>query len=173
VELLTVIFRILVGVGSKIVADEIKAWCPTITARIVRSAAQRLFPDQRERYVEEWTSDLAQVPGSVSKVLFALDLHRAAFGINLNLRRSRRLQVQKMGNELLLAIERSALLSAFVVTKVYVRLRPLPTGARPLDVVQLSRLKKEMTARPWKHDDLLAEVMKDLGYTDNPRSAAG
>jgi hypothetical protein len=92
-ELLT---KILTGgIGSKILADEIKAWCPAIAHRIVNRAAQRLALDIRERYEEEWTSNLAQIPGSVSQVLFAIDLYRAAFAINTFIRKSQRLQKEK------------------------------------------------------------------------------
>jgi hypothetical protein len=166
-ELLTAICGILGGsVGSKIVADEIKAWCPAIAERIMRAAAQRLAPDQRERYNEEWASDLANVPGAVSRLIFALDLHRAAFGINRSLRKSRSFQLQKMGEEadLPIGLERLALISAFLASKIYKGfVKPPKNVLRPMDVIRLSDLKM-LIIRPQMFDEIMHERMKGLGY---------
>jgi hypothetical protein len=156
------------GIGSKVAADEIKAWCPTIAKRIMRSAARRLALDQGERYSEEWSSDLAQIPGAVSKVIYALDLHRAALGINRNQRRLRRQEERKMQGFETLAT-RLVLFPLFFCAKVSrvceLRLSKQPATHRPIDIMRASDIK-EMIIRPWEHDEILTNLIRDRGYAD-------
>jgi len=170
-ELLTIIFGIVgSSVGSKIAADEIKAWCPAIAERILHAAAQRLAPDQRGRYNEEWASDLANVPGAVSKLIFALDLHRAAFGINRELRRSRSLRKIEKNAVDPISLERLALISAFLASKIYkVFVKPPKNRLRPMDIIRLSDLKM-LIIRPQMFDEIVDERMKSLGYICGPPS---
>ena len=63
-------------------AEEWKAWTPRLTQKLMRGAVKSLPPEKQERYLEEWTADLADTPGFLLKVLFALDLYRASFLIS-------------------------------------------------------------------------------------------
>jgi hypothetical protein len=45
---------------------------------MVEKAAQRVGADEKDRRREEWLADLADIPGAVGKLLWALGCHRAA-----------------------------------------------------------------------------------------------
>jgi len=75
---MAILVTLLVGISSKLAADEIKAWLPWITKRVTSSALSKLPSDKRERYEEEWQSDLDQIPSEFSKLIYALGLIRAA-----------------------------------------------------------------------------------------------
>lgn len=51
---------------------ELKAWTPSLTEWIVRVAVARLPIEERERFAEEWTSHIADVPGQIGKIAVAL-----------------------------------------------------------------------------------------------------
>jgi len=70
------------SVVSRVVADEVKACCPSLAEFIMNDAIMCLRAEARERYREEWASDLAHIPGNLRKIIFALDLYRAAISIN-------------------------------------------------------------------------------------------
>ncbi|MBV8167982.1 MAG: hypothetical protein JO021_14400 [Alphaproteobacteria bacterium] len=55
-------------------ADELKPRC----SAVVRLAARRAPPHLRERLAEEWSAHLDDTPGTLPKILFALDLLRAS-----------------------------------------------------------------------------------------------
>lgn len=48
----------------------------------MRGAVKSLPSEKQERYLEEWTAALADTPGFLVKVFFALDLYRASFFIS-------------------------------------------------------------------------------------------
>jgi len=58
----------LAALLGKLCADEIKAWLPSITQRIIWLAVLRLPEDQRDRYSEEWQSHLDEVPGEIARL---------------------------------------------------------------------------------------------------------
>jgi hypothetical protein len=64
-----------------LVGEEVKAWMPWVIKRLVLSALTRLPAEEQERYREEWLAAVADIPGNIGKLLFAIDLHRASFGI--------------------------------------------------------------------------------------------
>ena len=71
-----------VGIFKTIAVDEFKAWTPRLSDLLMHSAVRRLPPEQQERYAEEWKSAIADIPGWIGKLIFALDLHRASFGMH-------------------------------------------------------------------------------------------
>jgi hypothetical protein len=61
----------LAALLGKLCADEVKAWLPSIAKRITRAAVCKLPEEQRERYDEEWSSHLEEVPGPLAKICLA------------------------------------------------------------------------------------------------------
>lgn len=77
-----VILGVLGATFSKILADEFKAWAPSIAGFVLRAAVARLSESRRERLNEEWLADLAVTPGDVGKIVFAIGCNIAAVKIN-------------------------------------------------------------------------------------------
>jgi hypothetical protein len=73
-----VIASIFGAVASQLLTDEFKAWTPWIVNRFVERAKRRLPEEYRERFGEEWRSDIDETPGSIGKLLMAAGLHPAA-----------------------------------------------------------------------------------------------
>ena len=69
---------ILAALLTRFVGDELKAWMPWLTKRLLLLAIERLPECQRERFSEEWASHLNEVPGELGKVLTTLGLLSAA-----------------------------------------------------------------------------------------------
>jgi len=62
-------FLALLGaVISRLVTDEVKAWIPWIIDR----AVSMLPKDRRERFAEEWSSHVDEIPGDIGKLAAAL-----------------------------------------------------------------------------------------------------
>ena len=78
----TILVALFIAVVGKIAADEAKAWLPYLTRQIIARAALRLPKDCRDRYQEEWESDLLGIPGDLVKVIYSLGFFRAAWSIN-------------------------------------------------------------------------------------------
>lgn len=58
----------------------------SLISRYILNLAARLLPkDARARYVEQWTADLRDTRGVLSRVLFAFDLFRAGAGVRIQL----------------------------------------------------------------------------------------
>jgi hypothetical protein len=62
---------VLEGALSKIAADEIRAWAPTIANCVLRRAVAGLPEELRERYAEEWAADLVDYPEGAAKCIRA------------------------------------------------------------------------------------------------------
>ena len=75
---LGLVVTFLVAVLARLVADDIKAWLPKITDRLVERAVKRLPGSERERFAEEWRSHVNDTPGDVSKLFVAAGLQRAS-----------------------------------------------------------------------------------------------
>lgn len=60
-----------------LVVNEMWAWLPRIAESMVVRHSSRLPEDLSSRYAEEWTTELQQVPGGLTKLLFAVSLYRA------------------------------------------------------------------------------------------------
>jgi lipopolysaccharide/colanic/teichoic acid biosynthesis glycosyltransferase len=74
---------LLASLLSRLAVDELNSWNPVIVKRLKDIAVQKLPPSQRERFAEEWSSDLLEIPGSISRLIYSLGLLRAARSINL------------------------------------------------------------------------------------------
>jgi Bacterial sugar transferase len=73
---MALLWVVITGILTRLVTDEVNAWLPALAQRLVRYNAAKLPPDLEPRLLEEWQADLAQIPGNVSKFLFAFDLAR-------------------------------------------------------------------------------------------------
>lgn len=87
--LITGVLIFLANVLSSLLANELKEWSPRITKRLIKCAVAHLPQGWRERFEEEWTSHIADVPGDISKVIVALGLLPAAFKMSSILSDSR------------------------------------------------------------------------------------
>jgi len=83
-----IVVSILTAVLSRILAEEMSAWIPSITRLLINFAVGRLPESKRERFVEEWQSHVNEVPGQVGKVLVAFGFLFAAYHVALNDRRN-------------------------------------------------------------------------------------
>jgi len=72
------ILGILGAVLSRLLADDFKAWTPRIVESLIRRAIRRLPESMRERFTEEWRSDVNDTPGDIGKLVKALGFRRAA-----------------------------------------------------------------------------------------------
>ena len=60
---------------SILIEAEVIAWLPSAQRAVLRLAAHRLDPEDRERYSEEWTAELEVLPaGPVTRLVFVLSL---------------------------------------------------------------------------------------------------
>jgi hypothetical protein len=62
----------------KLLADEAKAWLPHIIETLVLRAVKQLPEADRERFSEEWRSDLNETPGDLTKLVNAIGFLIAA-----------------------------------------------------------------------------------------------
>lgn len=67
-----------ISILAGILVDELTGWIPKLSGHIARGAAGRLCGEDRERYAEEWTRHLDEIPGRYSRLLHALLLYWAA-----------------------------------------------------------------------------------------------
>lgn len=74
---------VLAGVLAQVVGDELKAMLPRIAMGVLGLAVRMLPNEKAARYGEEWAAHLADIPGGLSKVFFAVDLIRAAVVLEL------------------------------------------------------------------------------------------
>jgi len=74
---------VLTAALSKLLAEEIADWSAWLIRRLTKTAVSRLPENQRERYSEEWESDLNERPGRIMKLRSAAGFLRAAFRIYL------------------------------------------------------------------------------------------
>jgi len=84
----------LLALFVRLFGDEVKAWMPCIAARLVRVAVQNLPASERDRFSEEWTSHINEVPGEVKKLWdaagFVFAAHQISFGESILQRFARR-----------------------------------------------------------------------------------
>jgi len=72
----------LIGAAfSKLLADEFKAWQPSLLSSILAVAVRALPPSRRNRCEEEWKSHLDTLPGDLSKLIVACGFIFAAWRI--------------------------------------------------------------------------------------------
>jgi hypothetical protein len=70
---------------SKILVEEIGAWCPWIVRNLIKLAVACLPENQRARFDEEWQSHVSEVPGTVGKLLAAAGFLLAAYNLSQRL----------------------------------------------------------------------------------------
>ena len=66
------VLTLLVACGSRLLADEFKAWVPSVVDRIISFAVSRAPKHLRERLAEEWRGHVNDAPGDLSKLFVAL-----------------------------------------------------------------------------------------------------
>jgi exopolysaccharide production protein ExoY len=66
---------------SRLIADDVRAWVPRLVVLVIARAVQNLPVDKRERYHEEWLSNVSELPGDLSKLLYSLGLLPASWSM--------------------------------------------------------------------------------------------
>jgi excisionase family DNA binding protein len=66
--------------------DDLREILPWAAQRLLRRAARMLPTDHCERYTEEWTGELAAIPGRLPKLVWALRITLGAPAVNRELR---------------------------------------------------------------------------------------
>ena len=79
VTIMVAVLAILAAAASRMIADEFKAWTPWVIRYLIKRAVQHLREDQRERFAEEWSSHVNEIPGEFGKLLVALGFLRASW----------------------------------------------------------------------------------------------
>jgi len=75
------ILRFIEAVAAKVAADEVKAWLPLFSQKLLSLAVARLPEEEQDRFQEEWAADLLEYPGECVRVVRALGLLFAAWKI--------------------------------------------------------------------------------------------
>jgi hypothetical protein len=76
------IVSVLAAALSSILADDIRAWIPSIVRSITKRAVAWLPENQRARLDEEWQSHVNEVPGTIGKLLEAAGFLLAAHNLS-------------------------------------------------------------------------------------------
>lgn len=85
--LLTLVgFIAAVGVAaiSRLIAEDVMAWAPSLTERLIDRAVRRLPGSQRQRFSEEWRCYINDTPGELTKFMVALSFQRASWRMEQN-----------------------------------------------------------------------------------------
>jgi hypothetical protein len=78
---------LLITAVSRLLAEEIGAWAPWVTRRIITLAVAWLPESRRARFDEEWQSYVDEVPGVLGKLIAALGFLLAALKVALTIPR--------------------------------------------------------------------------------------
>lgn len=65
------VVALLVACSSRLLADEFKAWVPSLVDRIILFAVSRAPEHLRERLAEEWRGHVNDTPGDLGKLVAA------------------------------------------------------------------------------------------------------
>jgi hypothetical protein len=60
------------AIFAKVAADEVRAWLPKLSKLALDCAIRWLPAEAQQRYREEWSADLAEIPGELSKLVYCL-----------------------------------------------------------------------------------------------------
>lgn len=63
----------LIAFIASVLRAEFYAWMPRLSEWLIKREIPRLLPDLQDRYREEWKASLADIPGSVMKIVHALN----------------------------------------------------------------------------------------------------
>jgi hypothetical protein len=63
--------KVLAAMVGRILADDLRAWFPSLTDGLINLAVRRLPSDLQERYSEEWRAHIADTPGEIGKLFCA------------------------------------------------------------------------------------------------------
>jgi hypothetical protein len=90
------ILSVIATASSKLVADEFKAWLPSVIKHLIGWAIRSLPDDKRERYAEEWQSHIDETPGEIGKLIVGLGLLPAAWKLSRISRKPRARQSEEI-----------------------------------------------------------------------------
>jgi hypothetical protein len=76
----------LTAILAPLLVDDLREILPWAAQRVLRRAARMLPSEHSERYAEEWTGELAAIPGRLPKLAWALQTALGAPAVNRELR---------------------------------------------------------------------------------------
>lgn len=71
-SLIDILVSALISVIAGLAVAEFYAWSPKLVSTIIQTAVGRLPRHSRDRYAEEWSSHIAEVPGSLAQIWHAI-----------------------------------------------------------------------------------------------------
>ena len=111
--------KVLAAMFGRILADDLKAWCPSVTEHLIDLAVRRLPQDLKKRYAEEWRAHIAEIPGEISKLFCAIGFVWAGWRVWEALRIDRlRSLVEKYPGIVQLAVQVTILFATSVTVYV-------------------------------------------------------
>lgn len=78
--------KVLAAMLGRFLADDLRAWCPSLANGLIDLAVRRLPQDLRERYAEEWQAHIAETPGEIGKLVCAIGILWAGWRVWQTLR---------------------------------------------------------------------------------------
>jgi hypothetical protein len=81
--ILAAVLALIGSAFSKLLADEFKAWAPSLISFIIAVAVRALPVSRRERSEEEWKSHVCELPGDLSKLIVACGYIFAAWRLHI------------------------------------------------------------------------------------------
>lgn len=76
---LLIIGAIVTSAVSRLLADEFKSWNTWGVKKLIDLAVRRLPIDLRQRFGEEWSSYISEIPGEIAKLVAAIGLQVASW----------------------------------------------------------------------------------------------
>lgn len=71
---MAIVITILAGIVIILLSNEISAWLPVFSKRLLARAVRRLPKELQARYAEEWEAHLLEIPGELSKIMHLVGL---------------------------------------------------------------------------------------------------
>ncbi|WP_315836790.1 sugar transferase [Bradyrhizobium prioriisuperbiae] len=157
------VLGILGATLSKLLSDEFKAWAPSITSGVIKIAVRQLPADKRERFTEEWSSHVNDIPGDISKLVVALGFVLASWRMSSTLFDT----PKRVLDVFLAAITALVLFPFLVLVAIAIRLEsPGPVFFLQLRAGRGGRLFKVIkfrTMQPLKDDQPVSERVTRIG----------
>ncbi len=120
--MLGLLCAVAIAAASRLLAEEVKAWMPTLTEWFIRAALRRLPVSKTKRYAEEWRGHIYELPGDISKLITAAGYVVAAGRISSIILPARKARVQVLRDRALAAGLLLPLLPLLLLIAVLIRL---------------------------------------------------
>lgn len=131
------------GFFGNVLAHDFCEIAPVISMKLIRTAASKLPPSIRERYLEEWSADLQDQRGTIAKLVWALGCFTSAYSMrraaSVDMRRRRSIQFI-LENDEVLVLSGPSFAAFYSILKVGVRVHKwLPKEVRWVAMAMATR----------------------------------